>query len=177
MTSQLVMPGSLVILGVIGAPHGVRGEVRVNSSTADPVAIGKYGPLTLPDGRLLKVKSVRPASEVVLVKFEGIDDRNAAEALKFKTLAVPRDRLPPSNDDDFYHTDLIGLRCETTEGVLIGILVAIHDFGAGDILDIKPETGPNVTFGFTKANVPIVDLAGGKLVIIVPEVVEVKGGE
>jgi 16S rRNA processing protein RimM len=177
VTSHPVIPHSLVILGIVGAPHGVRGEVRVKSSTADPLAIGRYGPVTLPDGRTLKIKSVRPASEVVLIKFEGIDDRNAAEALKFQTLAVPRDKLPPSDDEDFYHTDLIGLRCETPEGVLIGILTAIHDFGAGDILDIKPETGPNVTFGFTKANVPIVDIAGGKLVIILPEVVEVKGGE
>ncbi len=107
-------PKPLVVLGVIGAPHGVKGEVRVKSSTADPLAIGDYGPVTLPDGRRLKVKSVRPGGEVVIVKLEGVNDRDAAEALKFLTLSVPRAKLPPPDDeDDFYHADLIGLRCET----------------------------------------------------------------
>ncbi len=168
----------LVILGVIGAPHGVKGEVRVKSSTADPLAIGSYGPLTLPDGRRLKVKSVRPGGEVVIVKLEGVNDRTAAEALKFQTLSVPRDRLPPPDDeDDFYHADLIGLRCETAEGALVGHLAAIHDFGAGDILDIKPPKGPNLTLSFTRANVPVVDVPGGRLVVVLPDVVEAKGGE
>jgi 16S rRNA processing protein RimM len=171
------MTASLVILGVIGAPHGVKGEVRVKSSTADPLAIGGYGPVTLPDGRRLKVKSVRPGGEVVIVKLEGVNDRNAAEALKFQTLAVPRDRLPPPDDeDDFYHADLIGLRCETADGALVGHVTAVHDFGAGDILDIRPEKGPHITLGFTKANVPVVDIIGGRLVVVLPEAVEVKGG-
>ncbi len=169
---------SFVVLGVIGAPHGVRGEMRVKSSTADPLAIGDYGPVTLPDGRRLKIKSVRPGGEVVIVKLEGINDRDAAEALKFQTLSVARDRLPPPDDeDDFYHADLIGLRCETSEGVLVGTVTAVHDFGAGDILDIKPAKGPNFTLGFTKANVPVVDIAGGRLVVVLPETVEVKGGD
>ncbi len=171
-------PKPLVVLGVIGAPHGVKGEVRVKSSTADPLAIGDYGPVTLPDGRRLKVKSVRPGGEVVIVKLEGVNDRDAAEALKFLTLSVPRAKLPPPDDeDDFYHADLIGLRCETGEGVLVGTVAAVHDFGAGDILDIKPPKGPNLTLGFTKANVPVVDIAGGRLVVVLPDVVEVKGGD
>jgi 16S rRNA processing protein RimM len=167
-----------VVLGVIGAPHGVKGELRVKSSTADPLAIGAYGPVTLPDGRRLKVKSVRPGGEVVIVKLEGVNDRNAAEALKHMTLSVARDRLPPPEDeDDFYHADLIGLRCETADGVLVGHVAAIHDFGAGDILDIKPAKGPNLTLGFTKASVPTVDVPGGRLVVVLPETVEVKGGD
>ncbi len=112
----------MIVLGVVGAPHGVKGEVRVKSSTADPLAIGSYGPVTLPDGRRLKVKSVRPGGEVVIVKLEGVNDRTAAEALKFQTLSVPRDRLPPPDDeDDFYHADLIGLRCETADGALVAM--------------------------------------------------------
>jgi 16S rRNA processing protein RimM len=167
-----------VVLGVIGAPHGVKGEVRVKSSTADPLAIGSYGALTLPDGRRLKVKSVRPGGEVVILKLEGVNDRTAAEALKFQTLSVPRDRLPPPDDeDDFYHADLIGLLCETPEGAPVGRIVALHDFGAGDILDIKPASGPNLTLGFTKANVPVVDVPGGRVVVVLPDIVEVKGGE
>jgi 16S rRNA processing protein RimM len=170
------MTKPLVILGVIGAPHGVKGEVRVKSSTADPASIGDYGPLFLPDGRKLKVKSVRPGGEVVIVKLEGVNDRNAAEALKFQTLAVPRDKFPePEEEDDFYHTDLVGLRCETADGSLVGIVTAVHNFGAGDILDIKVEGKPTLSLGFTKLNVPIVNIAGGKLVITLSDVVEVKG--
>jgi 16S rRNA processing protein RimM len=165
----------MVILGVIGAPHGVKGELRVKSSTADPLAIGGYGPVTLPDGRRLKIKSARPGGEVVIVKLEGVNDRTAAEALKHMTLSVPRDRLPPPDEDDFYHADLIGLRCETADGALVGHVAAVHDFGAGDILDIRPaEKGPHLTLGFTKASVPIVDIAAGRLVVVLPEIVEVR---
>jgi 16S rRNA processing protein RimM len=170
-------PSIMVTLGVIGAPHGVKGELRVKSSTADPLAVGSYGPVTLPDGRKLKVKSVRPGGEVVIVKLEGVSDRDAAAALKHMTLSVPRDRLPPPDEDDFYHADLIGLRCETADGMLVGHVAAVHDFGAGDVLDIRPaEKGPHLTLGFTKAAVPVVDVAGGRLVVVLPEVVEVRGG-
>jgi 16S rRNA processing protein RimM len=167
----------LITLGVIGAPHGVKGELRVKSSTADPLAIGSYGPVTLPDGRRLKVKSVRQGGEVVIVKLEGINDRSAAETLKHMTLSVPRDRLPPPDDeDDFYHADLIGLRCETADGGLVGHVTAVHDFGAGDVLDIRPAVkGPQLSLGFTKANVPVVDVASGRLVVVLPDVVEVRG--
>jgi 16S rRNA processing protein RimM len=175
--SPLITNPPLVILGVIGAPHGVKGEVRVKSSTADPLGIGGYGPVTLPDGRRLKIKSVRQGGEVVIVKLEGINDRNAAEALKFQTLAVPRDKLPPTEtEDDFYHIDLMGLRCETADGTLVGHVSAVHDFGAGDILDIRTEKGPHITLGFTKINVPVVDITGGRLIVTMPDVVEVKGG-
>ena len=176
-TSPLIMNPPLVILGVVGAAHGVKGEVRVKSSTAEPADIARYGPLLLVDGRKLVVKNVRPGGEVVIVKFEGVNDRNAAEALKFQTLAVPREKLPLIGDeDDFYHADLIGLRCETADGVAVGVVTAVHDFGAGDILDIKVPGKPPMTLGFTKANVPVVDIAGGRLVIVLPDVVEVKGG-
>ncbi len=167
----------LIILGVVGAAHGVKGEVRVKSSTAEPGDIARYGPLFLADGRKLIVKSVRPGGEVVIVKFEGINDRNAVEALKFMTLAVPREKLPLVEDeDDFYHTDLIGLRVETADGSIIGHVTAVHNFGAGDILDIKVEGKPHLTLGFTKANVPVVDIAGGRIVVVMAEIVEVKGG-
>jgi 16S rRNA processing protein RimM len=170
------MTTSFVILGVIGAPHGVKGEVRVKSATADPASIGDYGPLFLADGRKLKVKSVRPGGEVVIVKFEGINDRNAAEALKFQTLGVERSKLPPvDDDDDFYYADLVGLRCETADGNLIGVVTAVHNFGAGDLLDIRVEGKPTLSLGFTKLNVPVVDIAGGRLVITLSDVVEVKG--
>jgi 16S rRNA processing protein RimM len=89
---------------------------------------------------------------------------------------VPREKLPPADDeDDFYHADLIGLRCETEDGTEVGVVTAVHDFGAGDILDIKVPGKPTMTLGFTKANVPVVDIVGGRLVIVLPFVVEAKG--
>jgi 16S rRNA processing protein RimM len=166
-----------VVLAVVGAPHGVRGEVRVKTFTADPLAVGDYGPLFLPDGRKLKAKSVRPGTEIVIIKFEGINDRNAAEALKHLTLSVPRSRLPADEDEDeFYHADLIGLPCETAEGKLLGHVASIHDFGAGDVLDIRTASGPGLSLAFTKENVPVVDMAAGKLIVVLPIYVEAKEG-
>ncbi len=164
----------LVILGTIGRPHGVRGELRVKSETADPLDIGTYGPLTLPGGRVLKPLSVRQGGEVVIMRFEGVNDRNAAEALTNKTLAVARAVLPEAEEDEFYHADLVGLTCVTADGAPVGLVAAVQNFGAGDLLDIKPPSGPNLSLGFTKANVPVVDIKGGKLVVVLPETVDVK---
>lgn len=172
------MSTPLVVLGVAGAPHGVRGELRVKTFTENPLSLGDYGPLHLADGRRFKVLSVRPGGEVVIVRLEGINDRNAAEALKGLTLGVPRDALPaPTDDDDFYHADLIGLRCETADGALVGTLVAINDFGAGDVLDIRPPSGPHVSLGFTRANVPTIDLASGRIIVVLPHYTEARSSD
>jgi 16S rRNA processing protein RimM len=172
------LPDNLVVLAVVGAPHGVRGEVRVKTFTADPLAVGDYGPLFLPDGRKLKAKSVRPGTEIVIVKFEGVNDRNAAEALKHQTLSVPRAKLPAAaeDEDEFYHADLIGLPCETEDGKLVGHVASIHDFGAGDVLDIRTASGPGLSLAFTKESVPVVDVKGGKLIVVLPIYVEAKEG-
>jgi 16S rRNA processing protein RimM len=171
-------PTAMVLMGTVGAPHGVRGEVRLKSYTADPLAIGDYGPLSTRDGRHFEVLGARPAKEVVIARLSGVNDRNAAEALKGLDLFVPRAVLPPTGDDEeFYHADLIGLRVETEDGRLVGHLVAVHDFGAGDILDIRRPTGPNITLGFTRANVPVIDLSGRRMVVVLPAIVEAKGGE
>jgi 16S rRNA processing protein RimM len=174
MTTAKTSP--LVVLGTIGRPHGVRGELRVKSETADPVDIGHYGPLFLPGGRVLKVMSVRPGGEVVIMRFEGVSDRNMAAGLTNMTLAVPRSVLPETDEEEFYHTDLVGLTCFTTDDVVVGVVIAVHNFGAGELLDIKPPSGPNITLGFTKASVPVVDITGGRLIVVLPDVVEVKGG-
>ena len=174
-TSPHVASPQLVVLGTIGRPHGVRGELRVKSETADPVDIGHYGPLTLPGGRVLKVLGVRPASEVVIMRFEGVSDRNMAASLTNMTLAVPRSVLPEADEEEFYHADLVGLLCVTSEGAVVGTVAAVHNFGAGDLLDIKPTSGPHISLGFTKASVPIVDIKAGRLVVLLPETVEAKG--
>jgi 16S rRNA processing protein RimM len=160
--------GRAVLLATIGAPHGVRGEVRVKSFTADPMSLGDYGTLTTSDGRTFEVERLRPAKQVVVAKFRGIDDRNAAEALNGTELYVDRDILPAAEEDEFYHADLIGLAAEDETGEALGTIVAVHDFGAGDILEIAPGRGPSLLVPFTKAAVPVVDLAGGRVVVSPP---------
>lgn len=169
---------TLVLLGRFGAPHGVRGEVRLQSYTTDPLAIARYGPLTDEIGaRRFALLAVRPQGKDMLVaRLEGVTDRAGAQALTGVELYLPREKLPPPEDDEFYLADLEGLRAETREGVEIGRVVAVRNFGAGDILEVAPpEGGETLMFPFTRAVVPVVDAAGGRVVIEPPE--EVEGDE
>ena len=166
---------NLVLLGRFGAPHGVRGEIRLQSYTADPRAIASYGPLTDKSGaKTFKLQSVRPQGKDMLVaRVEGVADRSAAERLTGVELYIAREKLPaPEDEDEFYLADLVGLRAETRDGVLIGHVVALSNFGAGDILEIQPPQGETVLLPFTKAVVPIVDVAGGRVVVAPPAEVE-----
>ena len=161
--------GEKILLARIGAAHGVRGEVRVKAFTADPMALREYGPLAAGDGRLFQVERLRLAKEVVIAKFRGIDDRNAAEALNGTDLFVLRERLPaPEEEDEFYHADLLGLAAFGAAGDPLGTVVAVHNFGAGDILDIAPSRGPSILVPFTRDCVPSVDLAAGRLLVVPP---------
>lgn len=165
----------LVLLGRFGAAHGVRGEIRLQSFTADPLAIASYGPLTDESGaRAFRLLSVRPQGKDMLVaRVEGVTDRAGAEALRGVELYVTRDKLPGPEEDEFYLADLVGLRAETLDGTLIGPVVAVRNFGAGDILEVAPEAGgETLMFPFTKAVVPTVDVTGGRVVIEPPAEVE-----
>lgn len=161
---------SKILVGIFGAPHGIRGEVRLKSYTADPMAIGTYGPLHDEGGaRSFVLEAVRPLGrDMLVVRVQGIDDRNSAEALKGTQLFVPREALPPIEEEEFYHADLIGLRVEDVRGGLLGIVVSLLNFGAGDILEIAPPPdAPDRTtamLAFTRALVPVVDLAAGRIV-------------
>ena len=151
-----------VQLAVIGAPHGVRGELRVKTFTADPLALGDYGPLQARDGRMFEIADIRPANTVVVVRFKGVNDRNAAEALNGTELFIERAALPDDGDeDDFYHTDLIGLEVRDETGTAIGKVTAVQNFGGGDILEITHQGRKGVSIPFTRAAVPQVDVAGG----------------
>ncbi|SDG36330.1 ribosome maturation factor RimM [Roseospirillum parvum] len=161
-------PGRL-LLGVVTGPHGVKGQVRLKSFTAEPADIAAYGPLATADGRRFTVAVTGRAKGVVLARLSGIDDRTAAEALKGTELWLERDSLPaPEDDETFYHADLIGLAVEDTGGRALGAVTAVHDFGAGDVLEIKGAAG-ELMVPFTRAAVPTVDLAGGRLVVDPPE--------
>ncbi|WP_316180297.1 ribosome maturation factor RimM [Bradyrhizobium sp. SZCCHNRI1009] len=159
----------LICVARIGAAHGVRGEVRLWTFTEDPLAVLHYGPLTTKDGsRSLEVAKAREAKDRLVASFKGVTDRNAAERLNGLELYVPRDRLPETDDDEYYHADLIGLAAETTAGAPLGCVLAIHNFGAGDIIEIAPPSGSTLMLPFTNAVVPTVDLAGGRVIIELP---------
>ena len=156
-----------ICVAQIGGPHGIRGEVKLKSFTADPLAVKDYGPLTSEDGSTqFEIETVRPAKSHLVARFRGVDDRNAAERLTNLKLFVPRDRLPPPAADEFYHVDLIGLSAVTSDGAEVGTVVAIHDFGAGDILELRPPAGgASLLLPFTDTFVPSVDIAGGRIVV------------
>jgi 16S rRNA processing protein RimM len=164
-----------VCVAQIGAAHGIRGEVRLRSFTEEPMAVTTYGPLESEDGtQRFEIKALRPAKDHFVARLAGIDDRNAAERLTGVKLYVSRERLPPVEDEEtFYHADLIGLAAVTPEGAPLGTVTAIHNFGAGDIVEIAPEGGgATLMLPFTDTTVPEIDLAAGRMVVVPPAVTE-----
>ena len=157
----------------IGAAHGVRGAVKLWTFTEDPLAVRDYGPLMTKDGaRQFEVTHVREAKDHLVATLKGIATRDDAERLNGLELYVPRDRLPETDDDEYYHADLIGLAAVTTTDEPLGRVTAIHNFGAGDIIEIAPAKGATMLLPFTNAVVPTVDLAGGRVVIELPQEIE-----
>jgi 16S rRNA processing protein RimM len=165
-----------ICVAQIGGAHGIRGEVKLKSFTADPMAVKDYGPLESEDGSTrFTIETVRSAKGHLVARFRGVDDRNAAERLTNIKLFVSRDRLPPADDDEFYHADLIGLAAVTAAGAAVGTVVAIHDFGAGDILELRPPAGgATIMLPFTDAFVPDIDIAAGRIVVAPPAETAVK---
>ena len=160
---------ALVCVARIGAAHGVRGAVKLWTFTEDPFAIRHYGPLLSKDGkRQFEVATAREAKDHLVATFKGVTTRDEAERLNGLELYVARDKLPATDDDEYYHADLIGLAAVTTAGEALGRVVAIHNFGAGDIIEIAPPQGPTLMLPFTNAVVPTVDIAGGRVVIEMP---------
>jgi 16S rRNA processing protein RimM len=167
---------SRICVAQIGAAHGIRGEVRFRSFTQDPLAVASYGRLESEDGkRHFEIEALRPVKEGVFVaRLAGVKDRSAAERLTNLKLYVPRDRLPPTDDaDTFYYADLVGLKAETPEGMELGKVTAVHQFGAGDLVEITPTAGgETMLVPFSDAAVPTVDIAGGRIVVVPPIVSE-----
>ena len=161
---------NLVCLGQIGATHGVRGEVRLRSFTAEPEAIARYGPLETEDGRIFEIESLRPAKDHFVARIAGIADRETAARLANTKLYVPRERLPKLDQpDEFYHADLIGLVALDSAGHRLGVIVGVHNFGAGDLIEVKPDAGGKTELiAFDAMHVPVVDLAAGRIVVDLP---------
>jgi 16S rRNA processing protein RimM len=160
-----------ICVAQIGGAHGIRGEVKLKSFTADPLAVKDYGVLESEDGAAsFAIEALRPAKGYLVARLRGVRDRNAAEQLTNLRLFVPRERLPPPASDEFYHVDLIGLAAVTAEGTEVGTVVAVHNFGAGDILELRPPAGgTTIMLPFTDAFVPRIDIAGGRIVVEPPE--------
>ena len=160
----------------IGAAHGVRGAVKLWTFTEDPFAVKDYGPLSTKDGtRQFEIASAREAKDHLVATFEGVATRDDAERLNGIELYVAREKLPVVEDDEYYHADLIGLDAVTTANEPLGRVIAIHNFGAGDIIEIAPPSGTTILLPFSNAVVPTVDIAGGRVVIELPA--EVDGDE
>jgi 16S rRNA processing protein RimM len=154
----------------------VRGAVKLWTFTGDPLGVKHYGPLTTRDGaRQFEVTHVREAKDHLVATLKGIATREDAERLNGIELYVARDKLPETDEDEYYHADLIGLAAVNAANDPLGRVVAIHNFGAGDIIEIAPAKGPTMLLPFTNAVVPTVDLTGGRVVIELPQ--EIEGDE
>ena len=157
----------------IGAAHGVRGAVKLWTFTEAPLAVMKYGLLATKDGtRQFEVTHAREAKGHLVATLKGVATREDAERLNGVELYIARAKLPATAEDEYYHADLIGLAAVTAANEPLGHVIAIHNFGAGDIIEIAPEHGATMLLPFTNAVVPTVDLAGSRVVIELPEEIE-----
>jgi 16S rRNA processing protein RimM len=158
-----------ICIAQIGAAHGVRGEVRLKPFTEDPLSVTRYGALESEDGtRRFEIEAARPAKDMLVARLKGVSDRNAAEALKNIRLYVAREKLPMPAADEFYHADLVGLTAQKQNGETVGIVKALHNFGAGDLLEIEPASGATIMVPFNEATVPVIDFAAKKIVVEPP---------
>jgi 16S rRNA processing protein RimM len=171
--SGSLMPGAQICVARIGAPHGVRGAIKLWTFTEDPMAVTRYGPLATKDGaRKFEVANAREAKGHLVAMLKGVATREDAERLNGVELYVPREKLPATDADEYYHADLIGLAAVNAAFEPIGRVVAVYNFGAGDIIEIAPAHGATMLLPFSNAVVPMVDLAARRVVIELPGEVE-----
>lgn len=160
------MADDRVLLGQVLGAHGLKGEVKVRTFTAEPGSLGAYGPVATEDERVLRIVSLRAAkSEEAIVTLAGIEDRTSAESLKGARLYVPRAALPTPQENEFYHADLVGLAVEDETGASRGRVRSVQNFGAGDVLEIENANGEVAFVPFTKDAVPAIDLTGRRITV------------
>ena len=155
-----------VCLGVVAGARGLKGELRIKSFTEVAAGVAGYGPVVTDDGQTLSLKVIGEAKGVIIARTEGVTDRTQAETLKGQRLYVARDALPATEDEDeFYHADLIGLEVVDETEQPCGTVIAIYNFGGGDIIDVRRPDGRSVMMPFTSVTVPVVDTAAGRIVV------------
>ena len=160
-----------ICVAQIGGAHGVSGEVKLKTFTADPMAVKHYAPLENEEGTVsFAIETLRQGKGHLVARLRGGTDRDAAERLAHTKLFVPRERLPPPATDEFYHADLIGAAAVTRDGNQVGTVLAVHDFGAGDIIELRLNpSGATVMLPFTERFVPHVDVATRRIIVVLPE--------
>jgi 16S rRNA processing protein RimM len=169
------LSGNVLLAAVMGA-QGLKGEVKVKTFTQSPEALRAYGVLHDANGKTYEITAFRTAKPgEAVIAFKGIGNRETAEALRGTQLFVTRGKLPVTGADEFYHADLIGLEAFDAEGRLVGKVAAIHNFGASDVIEIASANGDGIMLAFTKETVPVIDIAGGRIEIAVPEYDEDEG--
>lgn len=181
----MTSPDKRILVGVFGRAVGLKGELRLKSHTGDPEAIAAYKPLSLKDGRAVDILAVRPVAgtaDMLVARLKGVASREAAEALNRAEVFAPRDALGAPDEDEYFHADLVGLEVRGPDGERLGTVTGISNFGAGDILEIKPLKGPAAMVPFRDPFVPTVDVKGGHVVIndaalLLPADPEDRGGE
>src|SRR5712675_1259655 len=162
-----------ICIARIGAAHGVRGAVKLWTFTEDPLAVKQYGPLLTKDGaRSFEVATAREAKGHLVATLKGIATREDAERLNGLELYIAREKLPATDENEYYHADLIGLAAVTPANEPLGRVIAIHNFGAGDIIEIAPPQGATLLLPFTNAVVPSVDLENGRVIVELPDEIE-----
>jgi 16S rRNA processing protein RimM len=160
-----------VLLGVITGAHGIQGAVKIKSFTGDPADVAAYGPLSDKSGqRSFTLKIVGEQKGLVIATLEGIRDRNAAEILRGVELYVPRDRMPPVEEGEYFVEDLIGMEVFSQEGSALGTVKGVHEFGAGPILEIAFQDGREELYSFSHANFPEVDVHARRIIFCPPDV-------
>jgi 16S rRNA processing protein RimM len=171
------LPNRPILLGVIGRAHGVRGLVRVTSHTADPADLTGYGPLSDPSGRRFALRwegeGIAEIAEIINGEPVKVADRTTAERLTNTKLFIERDQLPPPEPDEYYLADLIGLAAIGTDGSPIGVVSAVHDYGAGVSLEIDRDNAASLLVPFTAACVPEVNIAAGSVTVVPPDEIDV----
>ncbi len=162
-----------VLLGEIGAAQGLKGEVRIRSYTQEPADLTAYGALEDEQGRLVELESLRVTPKALIARVRGVTTREGAQALTRTRLYVPRSRLPARQEDEWYHADLVGLAVVGKDGAALGTVVAVLNFGAGDLIEVRPAAGgESIIVPFTEDTVPEVDIAAGRLTLVPPELLE-----
>lgn len=161
----------LILVGHVAGGFGVKGEVKITAYTADPLALTAYGPLLRADGsHALTVLSARPTKDGIVGRVKEVATKEEADALRNLKLHVPRDRFPDADEDEFYLADLIGVEARDRDGVVLGTVRAVQNFGADDMLEVAPATGgPTWFLPFTKAATPELHLSDGWLLAVRPE--------
>ena len=164
------MPRPRICVGAIAGAHGVKGLVKIKSFTEEPDGVAAYGPLSDEAGeREFTIALTGRAKGLIIARIDGVEDRNMAEALRGTRLYVERAALPPTAEEAYYHTDLIGLEAVGMDGEPVGEVKALYNYGAGDVIEIQRRDKDLLLLPFTKAAVPEVDLEGGRLVVREPE--------